>query len=214
VPAFNDKLKTAVKHLTRVDRTMARLIRDIGPCTLQPLRRSPYESLTRAIAHQQLHGRAAETILGRFIALYPDERFPEPHEVLATHFARLRSVGFSRNKVTAICDIAAKAHEGIVPTRAQALRLDDEELILRLVGIYGFGRWTLEMLLIFTLDRLDVLPVDDFGIQSGFRAAYQLRRKPTKVDFQRITDYWQPFLSVGSWYLWRYANGLKNKKPL
>lgn len=213
MPTFKDKLDTAVKHLSRVDRTMARLIRDIGPCALRLRRRSPYESLMRAIAHQQLHGRAAETILGRFVALYPDKRFPEPHEVLATHFARLRSVGFSRNKVAAIRDIAAKARAGIVPTRAQARRLDDEELILRLVGIYGVGRWTVEMLLIFTLGRLDIFPVDDFGIQSGFRAAYQLRRKPTQVDFQRVTDRWRPFRSVGSWYLWRHADGLKDKKP-
>jgi DNA-3-methyladenine glycosylase II len=211
VPTFNDKLKAAEKHLARVDRTLARLIRDIGPCTLRTLRRTPYESLTRAIAHQQLHGRAAETILARFVALYPGQRFPEPHEVLATHFARLHAVGFSRNKVKSIRDIAAKARDGIVPTRAQARRLDDEELILRLIDIYGVGRWTVEMLLIFTLGRLDVLPVDDFGIQSGFRSAYQLRRRPTKTDFQRTTDCWQPFRSVGSWYLWRHADGLKKR---
>ncbi|HSD97587.1 MAG TPA: DNA-3-methyladenine glycosylase [Sulfuricaulis sp.] len=214
MPTFSDKLKTAEKHLARVDRTMARLIRDIGPCALRPLRWSPYESLTRAIAHQQLNGRAAQTILGRFVALYPGQGFPEPHDVLATHFARLRSVGFSRNKVTAIRDIAAKARDGIVPNRAQARRLDDEELILRLIEIYGVGRWTVEMLLIFTLGRLDVLPVDDFGIQSGFSAAYRLRRRPTKADFQRVTDCWQPFRSVGSWYLWRHADGLKNKTLL
>ena len=214
MPTFADKLKAAEKHLVRVDRTMARLIRDIGPCALRPLRWSPYESLTRAIAHQQLNGRAANTILGRFVALYPGQRFPEPHQVLATHFARLRSVGFSRNKVKSIRDIAAKARDGIVPTRAQARRLDDEELILRLVEIYGVGRWTVEMLLIFTLGRLDVLPVDDFGIQSGFKATYQLRRKPTQADFQRVTDCWQPYRSVGSWYLWRHADGLKNKKLL
>jgi len=190
---------------------MARLIRDIGPCTLRPLRWSLYESLTRAIAHQQLNGRAANTILGRFVALYPDKRFPEPHDVLATPFARLRSVGFSRNKVKAIRDIAAKAREGIVPTRAQARRFDDEELILRLVEIYGVGRWTVEMLLIFTLGRLDVLPVDDFGIQCALRAAYRLDRKPTKADFQRVTGCWQPFRSVGSWYLWRRADGLKKR---
>ena len=211
MPTFDDKLKAAEKHLARVDRTMARLIRDIGQCTLRPLRRSPYESLARAVAHQQLHGRAAETILGRFVALYPGKRFPEPHEVLATHFARLRSVGFSRNKVTAIRDIAAKARDGIVPTRAQARRLDDEELILRLVEIYGVGRWTVEMLLIFTLGRLDVLPVDDFGIQSGFKAAYQLRRRPTKTDFQKVTGCWQPYRSIGSWYLWRHADRLKKR---
>ncbi|MBI3778301.1 MAG: DNA-3-methyladenine glycosylase 2 family protein [Gammaproteobacteria bacterium] len=190
---------------------MARLIRDIGPCALRPLRWSPYESLTRAIAHQQLNGRAAQTILDRFVALYPGKRFPEPDDVVATHFARLRSVGFSRNKVRAIRDIAAKTHEGVVPTRAQARCLDDEELILRLVEIYGVGRWTVEMLLIFTLGRLDVLPVDDFGIQSGFRAAYQLRRRPTKADFEHVTGCWQPFRTVGSWYLWRHADGLKKR---
>jgi DNA-3-methyladenine glycosylase II len=209
VPTFDDQLKAAVKHLARGDRTLARLIRDIGPCTLRPLRRAPYESLMRAIAHQQLHGRAAETILGRFIALYPGQRFPEPQQVLATHFTRLRAVGFSRNKVAALRDIAAKTRDGIVPTRAQARRLDDEELIRRLVEIYGVGRWTVEMLLIFTLGRLDVLPVDDFGIQSGFKSAYRLRRKPGKADFQRVTDCWQPYRSVGSWYLWRHADGLK-----
>src|SRR3990167_8899840 len=110
---------------------MARLIRDIGPCALRPLRWSPYESLTRAIAHQQLNGRAAQTILARFVALYPGKRFPEPDDVLATHSARLRAAGFSRNKVTAIRDLAANARAGIIPTRTQARRLDDEELIRR-----------------------------------------------------------------------------------
>ncbi len=209
MPRFDDKLKIAAAHLSRVDRTMAGLIRGIGPCTLRPLRWTPYESLTRAIAHQQLNGRAANTILGRFVALYPDKRFPEPHDVLAAPPARLRAVGFSRNKVKSIRDIAAKTQAGIVPTRAQARYLDDEELVLRLVEIYGVGRWTVEMLVIFTLGRMDVLPIDDFGIQSGFRAAYGLRRKPTKADFQRVTACWQPFRSVGSWYLWRHADGLK-----
>ena len=130
-----------------------------------------------------------------------------------TLFSRLLSVGLSRKKVAAIRDIAAKARDGIVPTRAQARRLDDEELILRLIEIYGVGRWTVEMLLIFTLGRLDVLPIDDFGIQSGFKAAYQLRRKPSKADFQRVTDCWRPFRSVGSWYLWRHADGLKKRQP-
>ncbi len=209
---FNDKLKTAEKHLADVDRAMARIIHAVGPCTLRPFRRSPYESLTRAIAHQQLNGRAANTILGRFVVLYAGKRFPEPHEVLATPFARLRSVGFSRNKVKAIRDIAAKTRDGIVPTRAQARPLDDEELIRRLVEIYGVGRWTVEMLLIFTLGRLDVMPIDDFGIQSGFKAAYRLRRRPTKNDFHRVTACWQPFRSVGCWYLWRLADGLKQPK--
>lgn len=117
---FVDKLSAARKHLIRADRIMAQVIRDIGPCTLRLSRWSPYESLVRAIAHQQLTGRAAKTILDRFIALYDGKPFPEPQDVLGTHHARLRSVGFSRSKVAAIRDIAANAHDGIVPTRMQA----------------------------------------------------------------------------------------------
>jgi DNA-3-methyladenine glycosylase II len=210
LPNFNDKLAAAVKHLAR-DKTMARVIAEIGPCMLRPSRWSPYEALTRAIAHQQLTGRAAQTILDRLVALYPGKRFPEPRDVLATSFARLRSIGFSGNKVKAIRDIAAHARDGKIPTRAQAQRLDDEELIARLLPIYGVGRWTVEMFLIFTLGRLDVMPMDDFGVQSGLKVVYKLRRKPTKNDFARLTDGWAPYRSVGSWYLWRYMDLLKKR---
>jgi len=206
---FAEKLSAANKHLSRVDRVLASVIRDIGPCALRPSRWSPYESLVRAIAHQQLTGKAAMTILGRFVALYDGKPFPEPREVLATHHARLRAVGFSRVKVTAIRDIATCACDGMVPTRAQARYLDDEELVVRLTEIYGVGRWTVEMLLIFTLGRLDVMPVDDFGVQCGLRAAYKLKRKPTGADFARITAPWRPYRSVGAWYLWRVADRLK-----
>jgi DNA-3-methyladenine glycosylase II len=209
VPNFTEKLEAAEKHLARVDRAMARVIAEIGPCTLRPTRWSPYEGLTRAIAHQQLTGRAAQTILDRFVALYPGKRFPEPDDVLATSIARLRSIGLSGNKVKAVRDIAAHARANIIPTRAQANRLDDETLIARLVPIFGVGRWTVEMLLIFTLGRLDVMPVDDFGVQMGLKAVHKLRRKPTKADFARLTDGWQPYRSVGSWYLWRYVDLLK-----
>ncbi len=211
MPTFVDKLRAAEKHLARRDRTLAQLIRNVGPCMLRPSRWSPYESLTRAVAHQQLHGRAARTILERFVALYPGKRFPDPPDVLTTSIKQLRSVGFSRNKVLAIRDIAAKADAGLVPTRAQARYLDDEALIVRLDAIYGVGRWTVEMLLIFTLGRLDVLPVDDFGIQTGLRHAYKLRRRPTKTDFQRLTECWQPYRSIGSWYLWRHADNIKSR---
>jgi DNA-3-methyladenine glycosylase II len=209
---FVDKLNAASKHLARVDRVMATVIRDVGPCALRPSRWSPYESLVRAVAHQQLTGRAAKTILGRFVALYDGKSFPEPRDVLATHYARLRAVGFSRSKVAAIRDIAANTRDGIVPTRTQARYLDDEELVLRLTPIYGVGRWTVEMLLIFTLGRLDVMPIDDFGVQCGLRAAYRLPRKPTRVDFERLTERWHPYRSIGAWYLWRVAE--RPKRPV
>lgn len=202
----------ALEHLRSADKVLARLIKQVGPCGLKTRkRRSPFEALVSAVTHQQLNGIAATTILNRMLALYPNKRFPTPEDLVATTDEKLRGAGLSRAKVAAIKDIATKTLEGIVPDSATIRKLSNEEILARLTTVRGVGPWTVEMLLIFTLGRLDVLPVDDFGIQSGFKAAYQLRRKPTQADFQRVTDCWQPFRSVGSWYLWRHADGLKKR---
>ena len=140
----------ALRHLRR-DAVLKRVIRQVGPCTLKPAQRQPYEALVRAIAHQQVHGRAAEAILGRFMALCPEPGFPAPEAVLALAPEAMRGAGLSANKVLAIRDIAEKAALGIIPNRAAARRLSDEALIERLVALRGVGRWTVEMLLIFTL---------------------------------------------------------------
>jgi DNA-3-methyladenine glycosylase II len=197
-------LAAAHRRLAR-DPVMRRLIRRHGPCGLLCRRWSPYEALTRAIAHQQLHGRAAETILARFVALYGNGRFPAPAAVLATSPARLRRVGFSRAKVRAIHDIARHALAGTVPTRRAAARLTDEAIIERLLPIRGVGRWTVEMLLIFTLGRLDVLPVDDFGVREGYRRACGGRAQPTPRALRELGERWKPYRSVAAWYLWRAA---------
>jgi DNA-3-methyladenine glycosylase II len=203
----------AHRHLAR-DPVMRRLIRRHGPCGLECRRWSPYEALTRAIAHQQLNGRAAQTILGRFVALFEGGRFPAPAAVLATPAARLRRAGFSRAKVRAIKDIARHALAGTVPTRRAAARLGDEELVERLVAIRGVGRWTVEMLLIFTLGRLDVLPVDDFGVREGYRRACGKRVRPTPRALQALGERWKPYRSVAAWYLWRAANEARQtRKP-
>jgi DNA-3-methyladenine glycosylase II len=198
----------ALRHLSR-DRVMRRLIRRHGPCALTPLRRSPYEALTRAIAHQQLNGRAAETILTRFVALFENGRFPSPADVSAARLARLRRAGFSRGKVRAIKDIARHALAGVVPTRRAAARLDDETMIEQLTRIHGVGRWTVEMLLIFTLGRPDVLPVDDFGVREGYRLAYGLAQRPTPKELRALGERWKPHRSVAAWYLWRAASERK-----
>src|SRR5262245_14303963 len=195
----------ACRHLSR-DPVMRGLIRRHGPCVLAPHGRSPYEALTRAIAHQQLNGRAAETILGRFVALFPNGRFPSPAAVLAARAPTLRRAGFSRAKVRAIKDIARHTVAGTVPTRRGCRSLDDEAMIERLTRIYGVGRWTVEMLLIFTLGRLDVLPVDDFGVREGFRVAYGRRTRPTPKALRVLGERWKPYRSVAAWYLWRAAN--------
>ena len=185
---------------------MRALIRRHGPCGLAPAGRSPYEALTRAIAHQQLNGRAAQTILGRFVALFPNGRFPAPELVLAARATRLRRAGFSRAKVRAIKDIARHAVKGLVPTRRACRRLDDDALVEQLTRIHGVGRWTVEMLLIFTLGRLDVLPVDDFGVREGFRVAYGRRTRPTPTALRAYGERWKPYRSVAAWYLWRAAS--------
>lgn len=194
----------ARRHLAR-DPVMRRLIRRHGPFALESHGRSPYETLVRAIAHQQLNGRAAETILRRFVALFRNGRFPAPAAVLATHAGRLRRAGFSRAKVRAIKDIARHAVKGVVPTRRACWRLGDEEMIERLTQIHGVGRWTVEMLLIFTLGRPDVLPVDDFGVREGFRHAYGRRTQPTPKALRVFGERWKPYRSVAAWYLWRAA---------
>jgi DNA-3-methyladenine glycosylase II len=201
----------AVRHLAK-DPVMRGLIRRHGPCTLTPRRRSPYETLTRAIAHQQLNGRAAETILGRFVALFPGNgRFPSPDAVLAVRPSALRRAGFSAAKARSIRDIARHAVKGVVPTTRGCGRLTDEELIERLVRIRGVGRWTVEMLLIFTLCRPDVLPVDDFGVREGYRRAYGLRTQPTPKALRAAGERWAPYRSVAAWYFWRVANEPKPK---
>ena len=190
---------------------MRGLIRRHGPCALTPHGRSPYEALTRAIAHQQLNGRAAETILARFCALFDGARFPSPAAVRAARAATLQRAGFSRAKVRAIKDIARHALAGAVPTRRTCAGLSDDDLVERLTQIHGVGRWTVEMLLIFTLGRTDVLPVDDFGVREGFRVAYGRRTQPTPKVLRVYGERWKPYRSVAAWYLWRAANEARRK---
>ena len=202
-------IEQACRHLAR-DPVMREIIARHGPCDLTPRKRSPYETLTRAIAHQQLNGRAAETILGRFVALFPDRRrFPSPEAVLAVRPSTLRRVGFSAAKVLAIRDIARHAVKGVVPTTRACSRLTDDELIERLVQIRGVGRWTVEMLLIFTLGRPDVLPVDDFGVREGYRIAYGLAEQPAPKALRAYGERWAPYRSVAARYLWMVANAAK-----
>jgi DNA-3-methyladenine glycosylase II len=201
------------KHLSKMDPVMKRLIRDIGPYRLIPrVRRSPFESLARAIAYQQLHEKAAESILRRFTALFPTGRFPQPDDLLAMNEEAIRGAGFSQAKIAALRDLAAKTLDGTVPTGAIVRKLDDEAIIERLVAVRGVGRWTVEMLLIFQLGRPDVLPVDDFGVRNGFRIAYGRRSMPMPKEMRRYGERWKPYRTAAAWYLWRAADRAKEAK--
>ena len=199
-------------HLCTVDPVMNDLIGKVGPYAIPPpARRSPFESLVRAIAYQQLHAQAAECILARFIALCPGRRFPQPVDVLALATERIRGAGFSRAKVTALQDLAAKALDGTIPTTAAIRRLDDEAIVERLIAVRGIGRWTVEMLLIFQLGRPDVLPVDDFGVRNGFRIAYKRAVMPTPQELLRYGERWRPYRTAAAWYLWRAVDRIKKQ---
>ena len=196
-----------IKHLAKTDLVMRRLIREVGPFTLTPRsRRSPFESLVRAIAYQQLHEKAAESILRRFVALFPAKQFPQPDDLLAMDEQAIRGAGFSQAKVAALRDLAAKTLDGTVPTGAIVRKLDDEAIIDRFIAVRGIGRWTVEMLLIFQLGRPDVLPVDDFGVRNGFRIAYGKRSMPNPGDVLRYGERWKPYRTAAAWYLWRAAD--------
>ena len=207
-------IEDALRHFRR-DKAFAALIRRVGPPRIGIQRgRSPYEALMRAIAHQQLHGRAALAILARFEALYPADSFPAPELVLASSEAELRACGFSGAKIAAMRAICAAALDGTVPTRRGSGRLSDEALIERLTTIRGVGRWTVEMLLIFTLGRPDVLPVDDFGVRDGYRVLYGLDEAPKPKALAEIGQAWSPHRSIAAWYLWRASDeGKRAKQP-
>lgn len=205
---FESALRDGEKALARADPMMRRLIRAHGPCGLAPRwRRSPYESLVRAVVYQQLNGKAAATILARFMALFPGERFPPPAAVLARDEAALKSAGLSRQKLGYIRDVALKAVEGSIPTHRRGLHAyDDDTLIEQFTQARGVGRWTVEMMLIFSMGRLDVLPVDDYGVRAGYSRVAGL---PDMVGARQLADIgarWAPWRSVAAWYFWRAAD--------
>jgi len=205
----------AVAHLAAVDPVMRRLMEDIGRYRLKPnARRSPFESLARAIAHQQLHAKAAESILRRFMACFPGRKFPQPNDLLALNMRSMRAAGFSKAKIMALRDLAAKTLDGTVPTNRVIRKLGDDEIVERLIRVRGIGRWTVEMLLIFQLGRPDVLPVDDFGVRNGFRIAYRRRSMPTPKQVFQYGERWKPYRTVAAWYLWRAADRDKQVKQV
>jgi DNA-3-methyladenine glycosylase II len=196
------------RRLAKVDPVLANVMRAAGKFSHTPnAEHTPFHTLARAIAHQQLNGTAAESIFGRFVGLYSLEgqgaALLEAEMVLATPDAKLRAVGLSFAKIAGLKDLAQKTIDGVVPPYEILNTLGNEEIIERLTQVRGIGRWTVEMLLMFRLGRPDVLPVDDFGVCNGFRLAYGLRGMPAARALAEYGARWAPFRSVAAWYLWR-----------
>lgn len=197
-------MKKAIDHIARTDPRFASLIkraRRFDVIANELVR--PFDALAESIAYQQLNGKAAATIWGRVRALYPKRKWLDPALVLKTPDETLRACGLSRSKTAALKDLAAKTIDGTVPTRRELVRMTDEEIIERLTKVRGIGRWTVEMLLLFELGRLDVWPVADYGVQKGFAKTFGRRKLPTPKQFQKIGEKWRPYRSVAAWYFWR-----------
>jgi DNA-3-methyladenine glycosylase II len=210
------KLTPALKKLVGLDKSLGTLVQRLGAPVLNasPLR-SPYESLVCAIAHQQLHGKAAETILGRFMALTsPPTAIPTPQEVSELTVEMMRSCGLSNSKVKSIKSIATFALEGKIPNSQQICNMSNDNIIQELVPIYGVGKWTVEMLLIFQLERLDVWPVDDFGVRKGYQIWKKLTEMPTPKELSVIGEKWAPYQTLVALMMWKVADAekLKGKK--
>ena len=201
-----DMYEMASAFLAAIDTDWQRHINAVGPCLHQPHpARDPYESLVRAIAYQQLHAKAGDAILGRLMGLFPGQAFPRPQQILATEVERLRACGFSASKIATIQGIAQASLDGVVPDYPTARAMDDETLIERLTSLRGVGRWTVEMLLIYSLERMDILPADDFGVREGYRRLKGLEVQPTRKQMIEIGQAWKPYRTVAAWNLWRVA---------
>lgn len=196
--------RKAGRFLSELDEDWARHIAAVGPCRHEAKpAREPYEALVRAIAYQQLHAKAGDAILGRLLALYPGVSFPAPEQLLASDPQTQRACGFSATKLATIRGIAQATVTGIVPSLKEAQGLPDAALIERLVSLRGVGRWTVEMLLIYSLERSDILPVDDLGVREGYGRLKGLEKAPTPRQMREIGEAWSPFRTVAAWYLWR-----------
>ncbi|MEK6554084.1 MAG: DNA-3-methyladenine glycosylase 2 family protein [Bdellovibrionota bacterium] len=208
------KIDAIIKKLKKQDPSLADLFKRHKKFDFTPqLERSPYHSLVRAIAHQQLHGKAAETILNRMIQLFPGKEFPTPEDLVSLTHDQFRLCGFSNNKAKAIMDIAHRAATGRLPNEKKIHQMSNDEIIETLTDIYGVGRWTVEMLLIFQLGRLDIFPVDDFGVRRGYQIWKKKRKMPDAKSLKNADKLWAPYQSIVALYLWREADLAKIKTP-
>ena len=199
----NYQIKKSITFLSSLDKDWRGLIKKVGCCHLKKSSGlSPYESLLKTIAYQQLHAKAAETIFQRFLSQF-NNCFPKANELLAMDPKVIRKSGFSQTKMETLLRIADASIHKIIPNEKEIIYLSDEEIIERLSSIKGVGVWTAQMLLIFNLGRLDVLPTSDLGIQKGYQALKKLDVLPKPKLLADMGEAWKPYRTVASWYLWR-----------
>lgn len=198
--------KEAADSLARAHPAFGALIEQHGVLTLEAKPDTPYEALSRHIVYQQLSGKAAATIYGRFAALYGGDGPPPPAILAEADIEHLRSAGLSRNKALALIDLARKTDAGEVPERRLCESMDGDEVIQRLTAVRGIGEWTAQMFLLFTLARPDIWPTGDLGVRQGWRKAAGLEDAPSPKQLGEIGEAFSPWRSYAALYLWRAAD--------
>src|SRR3990167_5224270 len=192
----------SIKHLSR-DKHLGAFIKRHGPIEhRREHSMDAFQSLAEAIVYQQLSGKAAATILKRFVALFPKKKFPSPEDVLKVKTEKMRAAGLSGQKAAYLKDLAAKFKDGTINPKLFS-KMSDAEIIEHVVAVKGIGEWTAQMFLMFTLARPDVLPTGDLGIQKGFQKLFALRTKPSPEKMQKLAEPWEGHRTVACFYLWR-----------
>ena len=193
----------AIEHLKKAKKLEKIQLKDRKPPFKRPA--EPFHSLIRSIIYQQLSGKAAGTILARFLALFPESRYPTPAEVLALRDTKFKKCGISGQKTRYLKDLALRFTDGTIDP-SNFKNMTDEEIREHLLVVKGVGRWTADMFLMFTLFRPDVLPTGDLAIQKGFQKLFKLETIPDPETMIRLSKSWQPYRTVASWYLWELAD--------
>jgi len=198
-------IQKAVTALRKLDPEMAPLLDAFQMEDLQP-ETDFYRSLTRAIIYQQLSGKAAKTISDRFVALYKEKKYPSPKDVLKTDHEILRSVGLSNAKAKYIKNISQAFLDGSVDHQNLG-SLSDDDIMNQLVSIKGVGPWTAQMFLMFTLNRPDIFPTGDLGVQKGFQQYFKLKELPSPKIMEKRSQKWKPHRTVASLFFWKVVDG-------
>jgi DNA-3-methyladenine glycosylase II len=200
--SIHDKAR---RHLSRRDPVLKHMIRSLGPCTLMP-NGDHFAVLVRSIIAQQISSKAARSIGARLAQVLAPEGIT-PAKILQTSESVLRAAGLSSAKIRYLLDLSDKVHQEAVPL-GRLHGCTDEEVIAHLLPVKGIGRWTAEMFLIFSLGRMDVLPVDDLGLRAGVQRQYELDEMPGRAQLMELGEGWRPYRTVATWYFWRSLGGV------
>lgn len=192
-----------IRHLKRRDPILGAAIRGmvLRERTSGKNSSDHFKALVTAIVNQQLSGKAADTILKRFVALFKSKKFPTPKQVLKMPSAKMRKAGLSRMKVSFLKDLSKKVLDGTVDFKKMP-KWTDEEVIEHLVRVKGIGQWTAEMFLMSSLGREDIFSYGDLGLRNGMRKVYKMKKHPSPKQAEKITAKWKPYRTLGSRYLW------------